>query len=86
VALNYNLRDDYDPNELGVKVVDYVVNNNYSKNGKSNPHKSYGYLRTSEFSNMIADFIEKDERSLKLMWLSLKHKIKEYFSKTFNKL
>ena len=57
VAMNYNLEDDYNENALGVKATDIIVNNNYEINGERNPHKSYGYLRTTEFSKVLYEFL-----------------------------
>lgn len=53
VALDSHLRDDYRPNSTGVRVHDDRVCNDYP----DNPHKSYGYLRTPEFSEYVADFL-----------------------------
>ncbi len=86
VALNYNLADDYEANKSGVKVKDNIVKNNYCINGESNPHKSFGYLRSAEFSNMIANFIEKDESKYILWFLSKKYQLKNFFIKILNKL
>jgi hypothetical protein len=57
VALDYKLADDFSENQNGVLPVDILVNNNYEKDGKKNPHKSYGYLRTPELAKVISDFI-----------------------------
>lgn len=57
VAINYALGDDFSANNKGVKPVDFLVVNDYKMNGESNPHKSYGYLRTPEFANILNDFI-----------------------------
>jgi len=57
VAMNYNLGDDYNENASGVKATDIIVNNDYEINGERNPHKSYGYLRTPEFSEVLYDFL-----------------------------
>lgn len=61
IAINYNLADDYDKNANGVQVKDFVVNNNYEINGEKNPHKSYGYLRTPEFSEVLAEFLAREK-------------------------
>ncbi len=53
VAIDSHLRDDYADNSLGVKVRDILVANDYPKN----PHKSYGYLRTPEFSKYLVNLI-----------------------------
>ena len=57
VAFNYKLSGNFSENEHGVKVTDFLVVNNYEMNGIHNPHKSYGYLRTPEFSKILNDFI-----------------------------
>lgn len=58
VAFDTHLRDDYGPNALGVRVVDDLVLNDYtSPSGDANHHKSYGYLRTPEMSDLIGSFL-----------------------------
>ncbi len=53
VALDSHLRDDYRANSRGVRVQDDRVINDYPENA----HKSYGYLRTPELSEHIAEFL-----------------------------
>jgi hypothetical protein len=57
VALDFKLSDDFAENSRGVKVKDYLVVNTYKKNGKANPHKSIGYLRTPELIKVLTEFI-----------------------------
>lgn len=57
VALNYKLDDDFSESRNGIKVIDFIVNNNYISEGVPNPHKSYGYLRTPEVAEKIYTFI-----------------------------
>lgn len=57
VALDYQLKDDYKSNHLGIRVVDLPVVNDYEKQGKSNPHKSFGYLRTPELAQVVHAFL-----------------------------
>ncbi|MCH8807820.1 MAG: alpha/beta hydrolase [Planctomycetes bacterium] len=61
VALDTHLRDDYQANMHGVRAQDDLVRNDYvepqSEPAKSNPHKSYGYLRTPELSQHVHDFL-----------------------------
>jgi hypothetical protein len=48
---------DYGPSDSGVRVVDRrVVNGYWRPDGEPNRHKSYGYLRTPEFSRIARDF------------------------------
>lgn len=65
VAFDYSLSDDFSGNRYGVKPIDFLVVNNYEINGVRNPHKSYGYLRTPEFSKVLNDFILSEKVSLK---------------------
>ncbi len=50
VCLDTHLADDYASNHVDIKVKDILVNNDYPNNS----HKSYGYLRTPEFSQHLA--------------------------------
>ena len=59
IAFNYNLGDDYKENTRKVRAQDMVVYNDYSIDGKRNPHKSYGYLRTPELAQVIDDFFNR---------------------------
>jgi hypothetical protein len=66
VALDHTLRDDYGPNARGVQALDLQVINDYQMNNEPNPHKSYGYLRTRETSEMIDTFLSsKRDHSFK---------------------
>jgi len=53
VAIDTHLSDDYKANDAGIRVQDDLVLNDW---GGIN-HKSYGYLRTPEFSNILKYFI-----------------------------
>jgi hypothetical protein len=80
IALIYNLTDNYDANKRGIKVRNFVVDNDYSINGKSNPHKSFGYLRTPEFSRLVQYFLGKRrDRLLKKIIAILKLKLPAVF-------
>ncbi len=60
VAFDTHLRDDYGSNDLGVRVVDDLVLNDYvSPTRVPDHHKSYGYLRTPEMSDLIASFLSQ---------------------------
>lgn len=52
VAIDTHLADDYEPNSSGVKVSDDLVLNDWG----GIHHKSYGYLRTPEFTDIINGF------------------------------
>ncbi len=58
VSLDCNLSDDYKKSKsAGVKVADTLVLNNYvNHEGEANHHKSYGYLRTPELSDLVLAF------------------------------
>jgi hypothetical protein len=63
VALDARLSDDYEPNDQGIKVADVPVINAYCSPDDRNPpnkpnyHKSYGYLRTPELSELVRAFV-----------------------------
>ena len=58
VTVTGALEADYGPSDTGVKVADRRVVNDYRRrNGEANHHKSYGYLRTPEFSQVSAGFV-----------------------------
>jgi hypothetical protein len=76
VAMNYNLADDYKENILGIKVKDFVVVNDYIINGEANPHKAYGYLRTSEFSNILFEFLISGRNKISVSYLDLMNRLK----------
>ena len=64
VAFDFRLADDFAPNRNGIKPVDFIVSNNYEINGNRNPHKSYGYLRTAEFSKVLFEFTSIKENNI----------------------
>jgi hypothetical protein len=59
------------PSELRQKLVDYVseqldkifLNNDYVYGDQKNPHKSFGYLRTSEMAEIIRGFLSETIKS-----------------------
>ena len=58
VAIMGALGADYGQSDVGVRVVDRRVVNGYRRpDGEPNHHKSYGYLRTPEFSRVARDFV-----------------------------
>jgi hypothetical protein len=63
VALDVHIADDYGKNGSDILCEDDLVNNDYriKKTGKNEPdrnhHKSYGYLRTPEFSKLMVKFL-----------------------------
>jgi len=64
VAFNFKLSEYYSENSHGVKPVDLLVMNNYQIDGIRNPHKSFGYLRTPEFSNILNEFIISEKLTI----------------------
>lgn len=64
VALDVRLADDFGKNRSGILCEDDLVYNDYrvKKLGDDQPsrnhHKSYGYLRTPEFSKLVKEFIQ----------------------------
>ncbi|MDP3149486.1 MAG: hypothetical protein Q8N83_10200 [Ignavibacteria bacterium] len=68
IALVHLLSDIYKSNSNGVKVIDKLVKNNYVNSGGRNPHKSYGYLRTVEFAEILSNFLTVEKRSIFLFF------------------
>ncbi len=59
ITLNYKLSRKYKFNRHAIKPRDFgIINDYFSEAGKHNPHKSFGYLRTNEFSYMLNNFID----------------------------
>jgi hypothetical protein len=53
-----DLADSFPANASGVRIRDVPVINAYrAPDGRENTHKSYGYLRTPEFSRIVAEFL-----------------------------
>jgi hypothetical protein len=68
VAMDYELAEDFKANRFGVKPLDYLVHNNYELQGKRNPHKIYGYLRTRQMAETIDNFLTS-ERYKASIWI-----------------
>ncbi|MGB5988715.1 MAG: hypothetical protein WBG43_03120 [Marinifilaceae bacterium] len=64
VAMGYKLSNDYLANSNNVSVIDYQVHNDYIFNGERNYHKSFGYLRTPELTNIVYKFIKTKRHPL----------------------
>ena len=64
VALNNQLTSLYAANSKNVKIEDQIVKNLFASEGVKNPHKSYGYLRTPEFSKVINSFLAQKPAGL----------------------
>jgi hypothetical protein len=64
VALNHLLANVYTPNSNGVKIIDKIVQNNFTDNGLRNPHSAYGYLRTPELAEIVNSFLSHKKFSL----------------------
>ena len=59
VTIDPHLGDDFGANDLGIRVEDDLVLNDYvAPNGEHKPHNSYGYLRTPELSEHISNFLQ----------------------------
>jgi len=68
VALDHTLVDDFKDSRSGIMVEDITVYNDYETGGESNPHKSYGYLRTPELAAVIDEFLTKGHEN-PVMWV-----------------
>ena len=69
VALDHTLHDDFSVSDNGIEVQDNYIYNDYEIEGKRNPHKSFGYLRSKEVAKIISSFLEP---------VGLKHLMKNY--------
>lgn len=67
ITLIYNLKKEFTPSSKGVEIVDTVVSNKYSFEGKSNHHKIYGYLQTPEFSEIAYQFLTEEPKMQKII-------------------
>lgn len=59
ITINYELRDDFRKNSANIGITDHIVANDYEFEGKGNPHKSFGYLRTAEMADIMYHFLDK---------------------------
>ncbi len=85
IAFNYNLSDDYNSNDLGVSAKDFVVNNNFEIDGIKNPHKSYGYLRTPEFSETLYQFLISGHSNFYIKIIIALNNLIKFFYKLFTR-
>ena len=58
ITINYELRDDFSENSTGVGINDHIVVNDYEFQGRGNPHKAFGYLRTAEMADILYNFLD----------------------------
>ena len=63
IAIKSNLNEYYAPNNNGVSPTNIFITNNYEIDGQRNPHKSYGYLRTQQFSEILYQFLTEKEKN-----------------------
>lgn len=82
VALIYQLKKSFKTNWRGIKPQDFVVNNDYQIGNEFNPHKSFGYLRTPEFSQVLFEFIDQTKMNI---YDRVKFYLKKPFKAFFNK-
>lgn len=59
IALIYQLSKNYKPNWRQVRPKDLIIHNDYHNGIEYNPHKSFGYLRASEFSMLLDKFLKR---------------------------
>ncbi len=62
IAIKSNLSEYYAPNNIGVSPINIFITNNYQLGGQRNPHKSYGYLRAKQFSEILYEFLNTKEK------------------------
>ncbi|MCB0746150.1 MAG: hypothetical protein KDC90_01690 [Ignavibacteriae bacterium] len=81
IAVKSELADYYSPNKKGVVPKFIEVTNNYEINNHRNPHKSYGYLRAKQFSEVLYKFLTKDITQFDLWKVKAAGNIKKFFKK-----
>ena len=64
IAANYNLMDDYGPNDRNISPVDSIVSSDYEYKCKKNLHSAYGYVRTPEMAGIIDKFLKQNRPRL----------------------
>lgn len=79
ISTHFKLSDIFLPNSRNVMPADKIVVNNYTNGKQENPHKSYGYLRCSEFSDIAAKFLSEGKSAGRL-WAE--SRISKLFYKT----
>ncbi|MCK5703950.1 MAG: alpha/beta hydrolase, partial [Cyclobacteriaceae bacterium] len=67
VALIYQLSKNFKANWRGIRPKDFVVHNDYQIENSFNPHKSFGYLRTPEFSKVLHEFSVEESFTKKVL-------------------
>jgi len=75
IALVSEIGKKFAPSTRNIRPFDIAVRNNYIYKGKSYPHKIYGYLRCSELSQIIHEFVVGKS------WLQ---RIKDFFTRLFS--
>jgi len=60
VALDFDLADDFMDKTNHIVIKDIQIHNDFEYNGERNPHKSYGYLRTTKMAEIIHEFFMQD--------------------------
>jgi len=75
IALNFDLNNDFTPNLFGNQVKDIEITNDYETDGKRNPHKAFGYLRSKEFIDVLNTFIKEKRKFSVGVWLNRIKKI-----------
>ncbi|MCL2481427.1 MAG: hypothetical protein FWF38_06935 [Spirochaetaceae bacterium] len=70
IAFVSNIEKKFAPSTKNIRPFDIAVRNNYIYEGKSNPHKIYGYLRSHELSQIIYEFVTRS-------WLQ---RLKDFFT------
>ena len=73
IALVNKIEKKFAPSTKNIRPFDISVRNNYIYEGKSNPHKIYGYLRSNELSQIIYEFVTRS-------WFQ---RLKDFFIKKF---
>jgi len=85
VAMDHTLKDDFHENPNNIFIHDMLVYNDYQVNGKKNPHKIYGYLRTPEMAEIITTFLKVKRNAFVKTYYNVIGKVKDLYNKALRK-
>ena len=85
VAMDHTLEDDFHENKNNIAIHDMLVYNDYQVDGERNPHKIYGYLRTTEMAQIFKDFLIKERSGLLKHYDKVIGKVMSLWNKTIGR-
>jgi hypothetical protein len=85
VAMDHTLQDDFHENPNNIVIHDILVYNDYQVNGKKNPHKIYGYLRTPEMAKIITTFLKVERNAFVKTYYNVIGKVNDLYNKALRR-